>query len=210
MCWNRKVVVSVLVVEANYVCCKTADVAGNEYYVAFVYGSPYLSQRATIWNKIIGIIQNYKGRWVLIGDFNQVENNEQKIGGSNLIRGASVFREWKLENNLIDIHSHGANFTWTNNRKNKEVIDERIDKVFSNKEWKDMFPETWNLPILLSDHSPIILHLYEKLQAKKKRPYRLDAWSLNHDEVIKIIKQEWSTMHIGSSAHYYKEKSGLL
>lgn len=67
--------------------------------------------------------------------------------------------DWKLHNNLLDIPFQGVNFTWSNNISNTEAILERIDKAFYNVEWKDKFTEAevWNLLILLSDHSPVIL-----------------------------------------------------
>ena len=106
-----------------------------------------------------------------------MENQYQKLGGSRIIQGASnSFREWKLSNNLLDIPFHRVNFTWTNNREGKEVIYERIDKAFYNDSWKDRYPEAYviNLPILLSDHSLIILDILPR-KVSRKRPYKLES-----------------------------------
>lgn len=107
-----------------------------------------------------------------------------------------------------DLPFQGVNFTWTNNRSNEEAIYERIDKAFSNSDWRNSYPnaETWNLPILLSDHIPIILHLQEINRRKGSRPYRLDAWSLNHEEVRNIIKEEWTEIQDGSSSFILQRK----
>ena len=182
--------------------------AGNEYFMLFVYGSPYLADRDSVWSQITDVMERNKGRWVLLGDFNQVENHDQKLGGSNILRGASKFRNWKLQNLLIDIPFHGVKYTWTNNRKDNEVIYEGIDKVFSNNQWRDLFPDAqvWNLPIVISDHSPIILITTEAQGKKMKRPYRLDAWSLKHPEVTTIIQNQWASFHQGSSAHILQRK----
>ena len=40
LCWTKRVVFSVLLVDKNIVCCKTKDMTGNEYFLAFVYCSP--------------------------------------------------------------------------------------------------------------------------------------------------------------------------
>ena len=208
LCWSRKVVVSIILITMNVVCCKSADLAGNEYFIAFVYGSPYLQSRAEVWNSLTDIMKNNGGKWVLIGDFNQVEYKEQKLGGSDRIQGANIFMDWKIHNKLLDIPYQGVTFTWTNNRSNEEVIYERIDKAYCNLECKNHFPdaETWNLPILLSDHSPIILHLQVSLKSRKARPYRLDAWSLNYEEVRNIIKEEWKEPLTGSSSFILQRK----
>lgn len=79
-------------------------------------------------------------------------------------QGAKKFIEWRIQNKLFDIPFHGVNFTWTINREGNDVIYERIDKAFCNDLWKSNHPEAFvtNLPILLSDHSPIILDLFLK------------------------------------------------
>ncbi|XP_048498238.1 uncharacterized protein LOC125496736 [Beta vulgaris subsp. vulgaris] len=208
LCWSKNVAVSIIVVSQNYVCCSTSDVTGNEYFVAFVYGSPYVSDRSEVWDNLSSIMDNNKGKWMLIGDFNQVESNDQKLGGSNNLKGATNFIEWKLMNQLMDLPYQGVNYTWTNNRVNKDAIYERIDKAFCNEEWRENFPdaEVWNLPILLSDHSPLILHVQEKKKSSKKRPYRLDAWSLNHPEILDIIKEDWKRAQEGSPSYVLQRK----
>ena len=208
LCWTRRVVIEIVKSSANYVCCKTADEAGNEYFIAFVYGSPYLANRSEIWDNMSKIMEENKGLWLLIGDFNQVENKDKKLGGSLLIQGASSFIDWKFHNNLLDIPYQGVNFTWSNNRSNAEAIYERIDKAFCNVEWKDKFTEAeiWNLPILLSEHSPIILQIHGAQDKRKKRPYILDAWSLNFEEVRDIIREEWAEAQEGSSSFILQRK----
>ncbi|XP_010692808.1 uncharacterized protein LOC104905866 [Beta vulgaris subsp. vulgaris] len=178
LCWSRRVVVEIVETSANYVCCKTADEADNEYYIAFVYGLPYLANRSEIWTKLSQIMDTHEGKWLLIGDFNQVESKHQKIGGTHSLQGAKNFIDWKFHNKLIDIPYQGVSFTWSNNRSGTEAILERIDKAFCNSNWKDSFndAEIWNLPILLSDHSPIILHLNGTQIKRKRRPYKLEAW----------------------------------
>lgn len=144
---------------------------------------------------------------MLIGDFNQVESNNKKLGGSLTLKGAAKFLEWKLDNKLLDVPYQGVNYTWTNNRSNDEAIYERIDKAFCNSDWRDSYPdaEVWNLPILLSDHSPIVLQLQEFNKGKKNRPYRLDAWCLHYPEVRELIKKRvgWGS---GRFSFFYPTK----
>lgn len=174
----------------------------NSYYIAFIYGSPSIPERQHVWNTLTFIVEEHRGQWILIDDFNQVENKEQKLLGSELIRGAKGFLCWKLHNKILDIPFHGVNYTWTNNITNHEAIYERIDKAFCNEAWKCKFPDAalWNLPILLSDHSPLILQLHPTQTQKKARPYRLEAWCLEHEDVKNIIKQEWGSTSVHSSS----------
>lgn len=104
-----------------------------------------------------------------------------------------------MENKLIHIDFHGVNFTWINNKTGHEAIYERIDKAFCNYQWKDIFPEaiTWNLPILLYDHNPIILQLTQP-SVKRKRPYKLENWCLDFDDIILILANSWNEVSKGS------------
>lgn len=79
-------------------------------------------------------INAYQGRWVLIGDLNQVENKDQKLGGTRYLKGANNFLNWRLQNKLIEIHFHGVKYTWTNNREGDNAIYERMDKAFNNND----------------------------------------------------------------------------
>lgn len=177
--------------------------AGNDYYISFVYGSPSLTARKNVWIHLSQLMSSNQGRWVLLGDFNQVESQNQILGGSLSIKGATNFSDWKLENKLLDIPFYGINYTWTNNKIKENAIYQRIDKAFSNENWKNMYTEAslWNLPIILSDHSPIVLHLQDKYQRKRLRPYMLDTWYRDHPDILNIVQEEWGKYFHGSSSH---------
>lgn len=91
---------------------------------------------------------------------------------------------------------------------NEDAIYERLDKAFSNKEWRNIFLDAtiWNLSILLLDHSRILLETSKKEAMKKKRPYRLEAWCLDHQEVLYIMKDKWKLEHQGSHPHILQRK----
>lgn len=111
-----------------------------------------------------------------------MEHRNKKLGGSNKIQGGGEFIDWKIWNKLLDIPFHGVNYTWTNNREGKEVIYERLDKAFCNDEWKLNHYEAHvtNIPILLSDHNPII-----QISRRRKDLKDSKAGALN-----KIIKAQ--------------------
>lgn len=56
----------------------------------------------------------------------------------------------------------GCKFTWSNYRKtSKGLIMERLDRVFVNENWLDIFPNAFvtHLPKTYSDHNPLLLTL---------------------------------------------------
>ncbi|CAN1317325.1 hypothetical protein LINPERPRIM_LOCUS30403 [Linum perenne] len=71
---------------------------------------------------------------------------------------------------LIDIRFSGPEFTWSNRQSPPSLIDERIDWLFLNESWLDIFPETAieHLPLLCLDHSPILLRTMPPSPVSKK------------------------------------------
>lgn len=62
---------------------------------------------------------------------------------------------------MIDIGFSGTWFTWSNHHPLVHLIQERIDRVFVNAEWNDLFPEAFvqHLERAYSNHCPILLCL---------------------------------------------------
>lgn len=80
--------------------------------------------RAFIWS--------HSEKLVILGDFNQLENSNQKMGGNSIIPGAPAFTQWNVDCNLMDLPFYVVNFTSTNNRDNGDTIFERLDRAYCN------------------------------------------------------------------------------
>ncbi|XP_074318821.1 uncharacterized protein LOC141655650 [Silene latifolia] len=108
------------------------------------------------------------------------------------IDGAYDFNLWRINNQLVDIPFKGPRFTWCNNRKGVKRVYERIDHAFGSREWFTLFPNTGikHYPIQISDHAPIEVDLHVT-QNTCKKPYKLDAWVLTHEDCIALIKNVW-------------------
>ncbi|KAL2942986.1 LINE-1 retrotransposable element ORF2 protein [Bienertia sinuspersici] len=152
-----------------------------------MYGSPYLREREEIWSNVSMIFNVYSGNHLLIGDLNQLESPKQKLGGRQKIPLGRWFKNWTINHNLSEIPFKGSSYTWTNNREGGNLVLERLDRAYGNNDWKDLYPNAilWNFPIFLSDHGPIALDTHPKI-TKRKRPYRLEAWSYNREEIKEI------------------------
>ncbi|KAH9609238.1 hypothetical protein KSS87_015297 [Heliosperma pusillum] len=103
------------------------------------------------------------------------------------------FSKWKMDHDLIDIPFKGPRFTWCNNRKGLARVYERIDKAYGSKDWFQLYPNTGikHYPIQISDHAPIELD-FNLIKLKRKRPYKVDSWSLENSEYKKDLwKSKW-------------------
>lgn len=73
VCWSPRIAVVVIDVSENIILCKVSTTPNYEFYVAFVYGSPYFENRPRVWDYIHARISNLE-KVLLIGDFNQIED----------------------------------------------------------------------------------------------------------------------------------------
>ncbi|XP_074299115.1 uncharacterized protein LOC141630143 [Silene latifolia] len=115
--------------------------------------------------------------------------------------GANEFINWKIRNELIDIPFKGPRYTWCNNRKGEKRVYERLDKALASKDWLIYFPNSGikHYPVQISDHAPIELDLH-LTESEGKRPYKMDAWVLDHEECMQGIRASWNLEVVGSPA----------
>lgn len=119
-----------------------------------------------------------------------------------MIRGWAEIVQWKFNLQLQDIPFTGPRFTWSNNRENEGLIMERLDRGYATEEWLNEFPKTFirNLPITHSDHGPIFLQT--QIDSKTtRRPYQIENWCLNYEEVKLLIYDIWVLHIVGSPAY---------
>ncbi|XP_074278432.1 uncharacterized protein LOC141602021 [Silene latifolia] len=198
--WENSVDVVVLCSNPHFIFCKLGlrlpQGVYNDMYIMFIYGESAFQYRSSLWDHISNVISGCTP-FLVIGDFNQVEFYTDKLGGSSSIRGQVDFTTWKFQNGLVDIPFFGPRFTWMNGQFGDNCIMERLDRAYATHEWFDMFPHTslLNLPILISDHSPIILQLFHA-QNSSKRPYRIDNWCLHLPQVVSLVTYgiDWSSI----------------
>ena len=89
--------------------------------VCFVYIDHNLQNQSTIWERLKTIYKKFQLSTLLIRDFNQVEYNSDKLGGSANIKGWDNFIKWKMKMDLLDIPFVGPKFTWSNEQFQGEL-----------------------------------------------------------------------------------------
>ena len=146
------------------------------FFLSCIYGEPASDERKKIvWERLSRIGVGRKEKWCLIGDFNEILSNDEKLGG--LLRHESsskpfgdMLSAWGME----ELQSLGIRFTWAGQRW-KQWIQCCLDRAFSNKEWRRAFP-TSNQRFMDkhgSYHIPVLVKL-QALKARKKDQFRFD------------------------------------
>nr|POE81150.1 hypothetical protein CFP56_75245 [Quercus suber] len=138
------------------------DDKGFPLLITFVYGHPDHAKRGEVWQWLRSLKQHSHPSWLCIGDFNQVISKEDKLSLTigNIIR-AEEFQQVLGDLQLCDLTASGQRFTWMNKREEDDFVMERLDRAFGSIEWVNRYPfySLRNLPIVKSDHGPIILDL---------------------------------------------------
>ncbi|XP_057250113.1 uncharacterized protein LOC130591192 [Beta vulgaris subsp. vulgaris] len=129
------------------------------------------------------------------------------MGGSVYIPGRENFSKWRDQLGLSEINFQGQNFTWCNNRSEPERVYERLDRAYATEDWLHRYSEAriLNMPILISDHSPILL-ISSPVYSKKKSPIKMESWCFDFKEVETLISNHWKVSYSGSPMYKVAQK----
>ncbi|XP_062026488.1 uncharacterized protein LOC133742823 [Rosa rugosa] len=94
---------------------------------------------------------------------------------------------------MTSVTAEGLPFTWSNKHRDNTVIYERLDRVTANPNWFQLFPDCTlqNLPIVGSDHGPILLTTLSR-RKPSRRPFKLEAIWFAHPQFVEITKHIWN------------------
>ena len=95
---------------------------------------------------------------------------------------------------MIDLGFSGPRFTWSNLRPLSQLVKERIDRVFVNTEWNNIYPEASvnHLERAYLDHSTIVLKLKHEAGVQFPRPFRFQPMWLSDPSFPSVVKATWS------------------
>ncbi|KAF8088698.1 hypothetical protein N665_0532s0058 [Sinapis alba] len=166
---------------------------GCKCFVSCIYGDPKEKIRNLVWERITRIGINRNAPWCLVGDFNAICHNGEKLGGP--LRCASFFRPFNdmlRDCKMKELPSTCDPFTWGGRRANK-WIQCKLDRCFVNKEWSKDFPEA-NQSFLEkrgSDHRPVLVCLKKKKKGFKT-PFKFDKRWLSLPNVRNTVRVAWN------------------
>ncbi|KAL7181457.1 hypothetical protein ACSBR1_040363 [Camellia fascicularis] len=131
---------------------------------------------------------------IFLGDFNAIRYSFENFGGSyNWNSEKEVFNSYILNAELVGLSYGGCQFTWANKRSRGDYIATKIDKALVNEPWLDHFPSSTAmfLPSGLSDHSPIVVTVSDKVLSFKNPFKYFDFWA-KHEEFLPKVAQDWN------------------
>lgn len=162
--------------------------------VSCVYGNPVLNLRSLLWDRISLFGMLRKEPWCVIGDFNDILSNKEKLGGpSRLLSSFKPFKDMLNSCGLHELGSTGNSFTW-GGKRNYQWIQCKLDRCFGNSAWFTMFPNShqWFLEKLGSDHRPVLVK-FIKDQELFRGQFRFDKRMADNPLLWKAIHSSWNS-----------------
>lgn len=175
----------------NIIDC-LVHLGGKSFFLSCIYGDPGSEGKARVWESISRIGCHRKEPWCLIGDFNEILNNSEKLGGPRRSEASFVpFAEMLACCEMEEFISRGNRFTWEGTIW-KKSIQCCLDRSFGNKAWLLLFPKSHQtfLEKRGSDHRPVWLNLFAS-QNVCRGQFRFDKRLLINPEVKELIDQDW-------------------
>ncbi|GJZ52411.1 RNA-directed DNA polymerase, eukaryota, reverse transcriptase zinc-binding domain protein [Tanacetum coccineum] len=152
------------------------------------------------WDWVSNSVHSTNSYRILIGwDKNKVDIMKEGIYG--LRRTISITTDWPWIlmgdfNVTLKVEEHstgGLQFTWIKSHSKPETsIMKKLDRVMANSDFLDKYGGGLARfhPFLISDHSPIMMHIPNPLERKNKS-FRFSNFIADNNEFIYVVKREW-------------------
>ena len=164
------------------------------FLLTAVYASSNFNKRKIFWDYLQNLVAIVSLPWVLLGDFNDMLSDDEKMGGLPVNRHRiTTFRNCMDKYGLMDLGFQGPRFTWTTKSPIwQNIIKEQLDRRLGNVEWKLLFPtaEIHDLPRVKSDHCPILL-ITNPLEPKSPKPFRFEQMWLTDPTFLSLVEDSW-------------------
>lgn len=149
-----------------------------------VYGPQNPIEKRELWDRLLNVKGKFEGKWLLIGDFNEVRFPDDRFNSRFNHIGATYFNEFIYNAGFMEYAMSRRKFTFRagNSQKLSKIDRALVCEGFWNKWPKASF---FALNTSLSDHCPIIL--LTDTRNFGPIPFRFfDSW-LNHPELPNVV-----------------------
>ncbi|XP_010474601.1 PREDICTED: uncharacterized protein LOC104754160 [Camelina sativa] len=167
------------------------------FYLSCIYGDPVRGARGGVWERLTRIGISRSGPWMLTGDFNELVDPSEKIGGLRRELATCLeFQQMLRACGLWEIKHRGYQFSWFGNR-NDELVQCRLDRTVANQEWSKLFPQgqATYLKKVSSDHSPLINSLMGE-NWRKWASFKYDQRWVQREGFVNHFNQVWNSEEV--------------
>lgn len=173
-----------------------------------VYGAAQAEQKAEFLTELAKEFYSQGSPLVVGGDFNilRKESEKNKIGGYT--KWSFIFNSIIDQENLREVQMSGRQFTWCNFQDSPTL--EKLDRVFINNEWEDIYPLTTvrTLVRAMSDHNPMLMETGQNMAPQSIFRFE-QSWFLRED-LTSVVEEIWNSDYRGDSMERWQKKLKFL
>lgn len=205
--WNSRTIdINLECCTDQHIHCRVQSIDGKmKFNMTVVYALNQLDRRKQLW-KDIEQIATFNEPWCIIGDYNNVLNSKDRLGGRLVSEKEYKDLQGMMEAcNLAEMDNLGDYFTW-HNKQEKDPIYSRIDRVLGNPAWfQNIKMYLQHLPASVSDHA--ILQLVKQGQQKPRRSkFKFINCTVEIEGFKEAVARSWAEPIIGSPPYILWEK----
>ncbi|GJZ71756.1 RNA-directed DNA polymerase, eukaryota [Tanacetum coccineum] len=83
----------------------------EDVFLVCIYGPQVSRQKASLWERLKGLIDRWRGPWCIFGDLNVVRNSEDRLNSQVNAKEMKEFNEFINDSRLVEIPMGGRRFT---------------------------------------------------------------------------------------------------
>ncbi|GJU21341.1 RNA-directed DNA polymerase, eukaryota [Tanacetum coccineum] len=129
---------------------------GKLLLIISVYAPQELTEKKLLWDYLGYVIATWKGEVIIMGDFNEVRNKNERFGSIYNVQGTTAFNSFISNAGLEEVPLGGCSFTWCHRSASKMS---KLDRFLMSESLLSVCPNfsAITLDRYLSDHRPILL-----------------------------------------------------
>nr|GEW28263.1 RNA-directed DNA polymerase, eukaryota, reverse transcriptase zinc-binding domain protein [Tanacetum cinerariifolium] len=153
-----------------------------------VYAPQELNEKILLWDYLGQEISRWKGEVIIMGDFNEVRNKNERFGSNFNVQGANIFNSFISSAGLEEVPLGGCFFTWCH--RSASTMS-KLDRFLVSESFLNACPNfsVKSLDIYLSDHRPILLH--DSCFDYGPIPFRSFHYWLEVEGFEKFVNEAW-------------------
>ncbi|GJV49022.1 RNA-directed DNA polymerase, eukaryota [Tanacetum coccineum] len=177
------------IISDNFVALFGSWIPNNmEILIISVYAPQSQVEKRSLWSYITSLLSRWNGEYMVLGDFNEVRFERERMGSVFNSQGASEFNNFILNSGLVDIQLEGYSFTWAHPSASKMS---KLDRFLVSEGLISLFPSMSAICLdrHLSDHRPILLR--DVIADYGAIPFRLYHSWLGWEGFDQMVSNVW-------------------
>nr|GEX85083.1 RNA-directed DNA polymerase, eukaryota, reverse transcriptase zinc-binding domain protein [Tanacetum cinerariifolium] len=129
---------------------------GKLILIISVYAAQELTEQKLFWDYLFHVIASCKGEVIIMGDFNEVSNKNERFGSVFNVKGANAFNSFISNGGLEEVPLGGCSFTWCHKSASKMS---KLERFLKSESLLSSCPNILAISLdrYLSDHRLILI-----------------------------------------------------